>query len=139
MFFPEGSVKPFISDVAQTIKSQLCRPLLQQYWLNFDLVILGDAAEVIQKSRDLQEVQRTVVAVPGWVVMISMNGEDWYGNIDVGVFVVDVRKSAIEYVVGVTHQLQLTWLLSQTVLSEGSHDLVHSFSRRLVVMKQISS
>jgi hypothetical protein len=112
---------------------------LQEDRLDLDLVVLGNTAEVIQQARDLQEVQGTVIAVSRGVIMVAVDGEDWYSNINVRVFVVDMSESAVENVAGVAEQLKLTRFFSQTVLSKGSHNLVHRLSRRFVVMEQIPS
>jgi hypothetical protein len=44
--------------------------------------------------------------------------KDGYSNIDVRIFVIDVSESAVENVVGITHQLELTRLFSQAILSK---------------------
>lgn len=42
--------KPLISDIAQTIKSQFCTTLLQEYGLHLNLVRLRSAAVVIYQT-----------------------------------------------------------------------------------------
>jgi hypothetical protein len=55
------------------------------------------------------------VAITSWVVVVTMDGEHWYSNVDIGVFVVDMI--AIQDIVRIAEHLKLARLLSKTVHS----------------------
>jgi hypothetical protein len=78
------------------------------------------------------------VAVTAWIVVIAVDREDRYGNVDVGVFVVYMGEGAFEYFVGVAEKLELARSVTKTVLAERSHDLVHGFSGWLVVVEEVT-
>ncbi len=44
--------------------------------------------------------------------MVAMDGEDWYSNVDVWVFIVNVIESTVKDIASVTQPLQFTGLLS---------------------------
>ena len=44
----------------------------------------------------MQDVESGQMSFTGWVVVIAVDGEDWNGDIDVRVFVVDVVERSID-------------------------------------------
>ena len=86
----------------------------------------------------------------GWVVVVSVDREDRYGNVDVGVFVVDVIERPklqslalsvpssrgtlrihlpLKSLRPVTQHLQLARLLPQAIHTQRAHDLIHGLPR----------
>lgn len=72
--------------------------------------------------------------------MVAVNRKDWYGHIDVFVFVVDMTESTarvkqrhvmlkvlvpLKDLCSIAQHFQLTWLISVTIHAQGSHDLIH--------------
>lgn len=71
--------------------------------------------------------------------MISMDREDWNGDVDVGVLVVDAVGWCTENLLRITQKLQLTGLHAQTVFPQRLYDLIHGFSRWLIVMEEVAA
>ena len=63
---------------------------MQEYRLDLNVVGLWRSTVVVQKTRHLQDVKSSQMSFAGRVVVITMDGEDRNGDVDVRVFVVDV-------------------------------------------------
>jgi hypothetical protein len=89
--------------------------------------------------------------------MVTMDGEHRNCDIDILVFVVDVIESTVavsgsclvnsvcngnlpsELLAGVTQHFNLARFVTETVLPQTAHNLVHRFARWLVLVEQITS
>jgi hypothetical protein len=87
------------------------------------------------------------------VIVVTVDGEDRDRYVDILVLVVDMVKGAwqvstmkllkstdlpAEHLASVAEKLELARLVAQTVFAKTLHDLIHRFSRRLIVMKQVA-
>lgn len=90
-----------------------------------------------------------------WIVVVPVYREDRYGDVDIGIFVVDMVECSISFsswrmlfmafnilpsksLAPITQHLQLARLLSVAVHAQASHHLVHRFTRRLVLVEEIA-
>jgi hypothetical protein len=91
---PEGPEKAFITNVAHTIQSKLGATFLKKYRLDSDFVCFRHATIVIDQSRDLKQIQGGVMllSLSSWVIMVSVNREDWNCNIDILILVINMIK-----------------------------------------------
>jgi hypothetical protein len=71
--------------------------------------------------------------------MIAMDRKDRNGNVDVGIFVVDMRECTFKDRCSIGEEFERTWFHAQAVLSECTHDLVQGLSGGFVVVKEIAS
>jgi len=90
------------------------------------------------------------------VVVITMDGEDGNGDVDVRIFVVDVVERAIsisisgcnaililislpsELLACVAQHLDLAGLVAEAVHSQTAHDLVHRLARWFVFVEKVA-
>lgn len=71
--------------------------------------------------------------------MIAMDRKDGDGNVDIGIFVVDMRESTFKDRCGIGQKFERTRFHAQAVLSECTHHLVKGLSGRFVVVEEIAS
>lgn len=109
----KGSVKPFITDIAHSVKRQFGASLLQQDRLDDNVVRFRRFPVVIDQSASLQHIKSG--QVPGLVrisgqsqqksmdmelmyargiIMVPVNRKDWNGNINIGILVIHVVECA---------------------------------------------
>ena len=74
-----------------------------------------------------------------WVVVVAVDGEDGYGDVDVLVLVVDMAKGTVEDFCGIAHELQLDRPEAETVLADASHDLVHGLAGGFVLVEEVAA
>jgi hypothetical protein len=79
------------------------------------------------------------MAIAAGIVVVSMDREDRYGDVHIGVFVVDMGEGAFEDFVRIGEELELTRLHAHTVLAERSHDLIHGLARGFVIVEEITA
>ena len=78
------------------------------------------------------------MTLSGGVIMVAMDRENRNSHIDVEIFVIHMVECPLEVFTGVTEHFQLTGLIAQTVHPDRAHYLVHGFSGRLVLVKEIA-
>lgn len=101
----------------------------------------------------MQDVESGQMSFTGWVVVIAVDGKDRNGDIDVGIFVVDVVERSIDVSTSscndvwirislpskllacIAQHLDFAGLVAEAVHSQTSHDLVHRFARWFVIME----
>jgi hypothetical protein len=79
-----------VANIAHAVQGKLGGSFLQEYRLDLDVVGFWRSAVVVQEARHLQDVESSKMAFAGWVVVITVDGEDRDGDVDIGIFVVDV-------------------------------------------------
>jgi hypothetical protein len=79
-----------VANIAHAVQGKLGGSFLQEYRLDLDVVGFWRSAVVVQEARHLQDVESSKMSFSGWVVVVAMDGEDWNGDVDIRVFVVDV-------------------------------------------------
>jgi hypothetical protein len=92
----------------------------------------------------------------GWVVVIAVNGEDRNGDVDIGIFVIDVVERPIDVrtsscnavlirislpgklLACVAQHLDLARLVTEAVHPQTTHDLVHRFARWFILVEKVT-
>jgi hypothetical protein len=83
----------FVAHVTHAVECKFCGAFLEKNRFDLNVVGFGRSAVVVQEARHLQDVESSQMAFAGRIVMVAMDGEDRYGNINVLIFVVDVVES----------------------------------------------
>jgi len=56
----------------------------------------------------MQHVKRAVVAIPGWIVMVTVYRKHWNGDVEIWILVISRRESRVSKVhTGITDKLHL--------------------------------
>ena len=75
--------------------SHLHRPFPQQHRSHLDLLQVGHLAPVVDHPRLVYQVETRVTPVSGRVIVVSVDGENWQGDVQVWVLVVDTLGAAV--------------------------------------------
>lgn len=107
----------------------------------------------------MEDVEGGEMPFAGRIIMVAMNREYRDRDVNVRIFVVDVVERAVDstltsrhleveiathnspskLLARITQHLDLAGLIAEAIHPQASHDLIHRFPRRLILMKEIAS
>lgn len=137
LLLPEA-VQALVADVAQAVERDARGALAQEHGVELDGVGAVAAAEVVDESRDREDVERgerVDAAVARRVVVVPVDGEDRQRDGRVRVLEVDAPGREVRGLVA--EDLERDGRVAQRVAPEESHRLVQRAPARLVVVEQV--